>query len=119
MSAPLLSEAACQRAVFEHLRVRAAPGTVAFAVPNGGYRRPVEAKILKGQGVLAGLPDVIAIKDARAYGLELKTEHGRLSASQRATHAALRAAGVEVATATRRSHSSKLGACSEGSGNDR
>jgi hypothetical protein len=32
------SEAAIQRAVFQHLRTRAVPGVFAFHVPNGGYR---------------------------------------------------------------------------------
>jgi hypothetical protein len=36
-------EDAIQRAVFQHLRARAAPGVFAFHVPNGGYRKPVEA----------------------------------------------------------------------------
>jgi hypothetical protein len=56
-----MREAAIQQAVFAHLRMRAAPGVVAFHVPNGGYRRPVEAARLKGLGVRAGVPDVIAI----------------------------------------------------------
>ena len=32
-----------QRAVFDHLRARAARGVFAFHVPNGGYRKPIEA----------------------------------------------------------------------------
>jgi len=31
-------EDAIQRAVFEHIVARAAPGVFAFHVPNGGYR---------------------------------------------------------------------------------
>ena len=56
-----LTEEAIQRAVFTHLRMRAAPGVVAFHVPNGGYRRPVEAARLKGLGMRPGVPDVVAI----------------------------------------------------------
>ena len=48
-----------QRAVFQHIRARGVPGLVAIHVPNGGYRRPVEAKILCGLGVTAGVPDVL------------------------------------------------------------
>jgi hypothetical protein len=59
-----------QRAVFEHLRVRSAPGIFAFHPPNGGWRWHIEAAILKGLGVRAGVPDVIAVKDGRIYGLE-------------------------------------------------
>jgi hypothetical protein len=88
-----------QRAVFEHLRVRCAPCTFAFHPANGGYRRPIEAAILRGLGVRAGVPDVIAVKDGRTYALEIKSPGGRLTAAQIAAHAALRAAGAEVAVA--------------------
>ena len=63
-----------QRAVFAHFRARSAPGVFAFHPANGGYRRPLEAKILQGLGVTSGLPDVIAVKDGRCYALELKAE---------------------------------------------
>jgi hypothetical protein len=53
-------EDSIQRAVFEHLRVRGAPNVFAFHPANGGYRRPVEASILKGLGVYAGVPDRVA-----------------------------------------------------------
>lgn len=85
-----------QRAVFDHFNRRSAPGVFAFAVPNGGYRRRVEAAILKGLGVKAGVPDVIAIKDGRVFGLELKADKGRLSENQRKTLALLSAAGATV-----------------------
>jgi hypothetical protein len=88
-----------QRTVFEHLRVRSAPGIFAFHPANGGWRSHIEAAILKGLGVRAGVPDVIAVKDGRVYALELKPPRGRLSAAQNAAHAALHAAGATVATA--------------------
>jgi VRR-NUC domain len=92
-------EAQIQRAVFQHIRLRLAPGAFAFHVPNGGARRPIEAAILKGLGVTAGVPDVIAIKGGRTFALELKAPGGRLTDAQRAAHEALRAAGAEVAIA--------------------
>jgi len=55
-----------QRAIFQHLRARKAPGTFAFHVPNGGKRRPIEAAILKGLGVVAGVPDVVLIRAGHA-----------------------------------------------------
>ena len=88
-----------QRALFEHLGVRCAPGVYAFHVPNGGARSLIEGAILKGLGVRAGVPDVIAVRDGRTYGLEVKAPGGRLTAAQNAAHAALRAAGAEVAVA--------------------
>jgi hypothetical protein len=92
-------EAAIQRAVFQHLRLRPTAGTFAFHVPNGGARRPVEAAIMKGLGVTAGVPDIIVIRNGKAHCLELKAPGGRLTDAQLAAHEALRAAGAEVATA--------------------
>ena len=87
-----------QRALFEHLRVRSAPGTFAFHPANGGARSPIEGAILKGLGVRAGVPDLIAVRDGRTYALEIKRPGGRLTAAQDAAHAALRAAGATVVT---------------------
>ena len=86
-----------QRAVFAHFRARSAPGVFAFHPANGGYRRPIEAKILQGLGVTSGVPDIIAIKDGRTYALELKAEVGRLTEAQEHVLIKLREAG---ATAT-------------------
>jgi VRR-NUC domain-containing protein len=88
-----------QRAVFEHLAVRVACNCFAFHVPNGGARSPVEAAIMKGIGVKAGIPDIVAVRDGRFFGLELKTPNGHLTAAQRDAHAALAAAGATVAVA--------------------
>jgi len=88
-----------QRAVFQHLHSRAAPGIFAFHVPNGGYRKPIEAAILKGLGVRAGVPDIIAIHNGRCYALELKAEGGRATDKQLATIAAMERAGAFTAIA--------------------
>ena len=91
-------EQAIQRAMFQHLAWRSAPGVFAFHPANGGWRSRIEAAILKGLGVRAGVPDVIAIKGGRTYALELKSPGGRLTAAQSIAHAALRAAGASVVT---------------------
>ena len=88
-----LTEDAIQRTVFSHLRVRGAPGVFAFHPANGGYRRPVEAARLKGLGVRAGVPDVIAIHHGHVYALELKTEHGKATEGQLQAIEDIRAAG--------------------------
>jgi hypothetical protein len=88
-----LTEEAIQRVVFSHLRVRAVPGVVAFHVPNGGYRRPIEAARLKGLGVRAGVPDVIALHRGQVYALELKTKHGKATEGQLQAIEDIRAAG--------------------------
>jgi hypothetical protein len=92
-------EQAIQRAVFEHIAIRGARDCFAFHVPNGGWRSPVEAAIMRGLGVRAGIPDIIAIRAGCAYALELKPPGGRLSPARRDVHAALSAAGATVAVA--------------------
>jgi VRR-NUC domain len=87
-------EAQIQRAVFQHFHVRGAPGVFVFHPANGGYRKPIEAAILKGLGVVAGVPDVIAIKDGRTFALELKADGGKLSPSQEQALIKLREAGA-------------------------
>jgi hypothetical protein len=83
-----------QHAVFQHFRARSAPRVFAFHPANGGYRKPIEAKILQGLGVTSGVPDVIAIKDGRAYALELKAEGGKLTEAQEQVLIRLREAGA-------------------------
>jgi hypothetical protein len=89
-----LPEQTIQREVFRHLRARAAPGVFAFHPANGGYRKPIEAAILRGLGVVAGVPDVIIIHDGRCFALELKAEGGRATDQQLTTIATLREAGA-------------------------
>lgn len=86
-----------QRAVFDHLKSRAAPNVFAFHVPNGGKRRPIEASILKGLGVRAGVPDIIAVHKGNCYALELKAENGRPTESQLEAIAKLSDAGAYTA----------------------
>jgi hypothetical protein len=50
--------------------------------------------VLKGLGVRAGEPDVIAVHEGRCYGLELKSPGGRPTEVQLATIAAMEAAGA-------------------------
>jgi hypothetical protein len=88
-----------QRAVFQHLELRGASTMFAFHPANGGWRSRVEAAILKGMGVRAGVPDIIAVKGGRCYALELKASGGRLTPVQRDAHAALVAAGATVEAA--------------------
>ena len=88
-----LTEEAIQRTVFAHLRMRGASGVFAFHPANGGYRRPTEAARLKGLGVRAGVPDVIAIHRGHVYALELKTEHGKATEGQLQAIEDIRAAG--------------------------
>jgi hypothetical protein len=88
-----------QRAVFQHLRSRKAPGVFAFHVPNGGARKPIEASIMKGLGVTAGVPDVIAIRRGQAYALELKADGGKVSTQQKQALEQMEQAGAMTAVA--------------------
>lgn len=94
-----LSEQAIQKALVQHLRTRAAPDVFWFHVPNGGYRRPIEAAILRGLGVKAGVPDLCFVHNSKFYCLELKAEKGRPTEAQLAALAALDKAGAFTALA--------------------
>ncbi|MDR0692555.1 MAG: VRR-NUC domain-containing protein [Prevotellaceae bacterium] len=62
------------------------PGYILFAIPNGGRRGKVEAAIMKGEGVLAGVADLfLAMPSGKHCGLfvEMKTEHGRQTPAQK------------------------------------
>ena len=88
-------EDALQHAVLEHLRLRAPRTAYWFHVA----RSPIEAGILKGLGVRAGVPDLIIIYDGKTYGLELKADGNRPTKLQIEAQDAMRAAGAEVAVA--------------------
>jgi hypothetical protein len=94
-----LPEAALQRQVMAHVDSRSARGTFVFHVGNGGKRPRIEAAILKGLGVRAGVPDLICIRAGQVCALELKAPKGKLSRDQYETIAALRAAGARVEVA--------------------
>ena len=49
-----------------------------FAVPNGGYRRALEAKIMQSEGVIAGVSDLILmIPNARYCALCIEIKYGK------------------------------------------
>lgn len=57
-----------------------------FAVPNGGARNAVTAAILKGEGVVAGVADLLLLVPNRHYHglcIEMKTRTGRQSDNQK------------------------------------
>jgi hypothetical protein len=88
-----------QRAVFQHIRARGVPGAIAWHTPNGGARSPIEAKIFKGIGVRAGIPDVLALHQGRLFALELKADGNKPTSTQSETMAAMEQAGATVAVA--------------------
>lgn len=61
------------------------PNLLIFAIPNGGWRGEIEAKIMKNEGVLPGVADLeILLPNGRCVFIEMKTLKGRQSEAQRA-----------------------------------
>ncbi len=56
-----------------------------FSVPNGGCRNPIEAKIMKAEGVVPGVSDLILLVARKGFSslcLEAKTDIGDQSDNQ-------------------------------------
>ena len=63
------------------------PDLIIYAIPNGGKRNAVTGAILKAEGVLAGVADLVvakATKDHHGLYIEMKTAKGQQAPSQRA-----------------------------------
>jgi hypothetical protein len=58
------------------------PQYLCFAVPNGGTRNAREAAIMKGEGVLAGVSDLVIIAKNKIAFVEMKTEKGKQTETQ-------------------------------------
>ena len=57
-----------------------------FAVPNGGGRSRIEAAIMKGEGVTAGVADLLLLVPSGEWPylcIEMKTPSGRQSPAQK------------------------------------
>src|SRR5690349_16352344 len=83
---PGASEEQLHRACVDLLQIYSARGWLAFChVPNGGLRSKGTAGRMHGLGQQAGVPDLLVWAiGGRHFGIELKTERGRLSAAQAA-----------------------------------
>jgi hypothetical protein len=71
-----------QRALCDHLRLRAKRGVLWLHPANGGLRNPCEAARFKRMGVLAGAADLLLWHEGNSFALELKAPGGRLSDAQ-------------------------------------
>jgi len=69
--------------LFENNNYSIKKESIIFAVPNGGSRNILEAKLLKATGVMAGVSDLILIIKNKIFFIELKTEKGIQSDQQK------------------------------------
>ncbi len=83
------------RAIVALIDREARPGALAFHAANGGKRSISEARKFKGLGVVPGVPDIVVLCDGRAFGLEVKTDKGVLSAAQKQMRERFVRAGCE------------------------
>jgi hypothetical protein len=71
------------------------PGTLIFAIPNGGARSPATASRLKAEGVVKGVPDLFI--PAWETWIEMKrVKGGSTSLEQDMMHLYLRSVGYKV-----------------------
>ena len=75
-------EAALQRAVVQHLMLRAAPNVLWFKITNEGKRSLAMGAEMKRQGLRPGAADLALVIKGRAYFLELKKRGEKLSEPQ-------------------------------------
>jgi len=69
-----------------------------IAIPNGGARNKKEAAIMKGEGVVPGVADLLLLVPRNGHGclgIEMKTGTGRQTASQKEWESAFAAGGNE------------------------
>jgi hypothetical protein len=77
-SKPRHIESQIQRQMVSWFRLQY-PRYIIAAIPNGGQRSTLEAKIMKGEGVLAGFSDLIVIAQGNVLFIEVKTKDGKQS----------------------------------------
>lgn len=79
---PKHPESLLQRQMVHWFRLQY-PQYIIAAIPNGGFRNALEAKIMKSEGVLAGFSDLIIIAEKKTLFVEVKTKQGRQSELQK------------------------------------
>jgi hypothetical protein len=75
-------ESNTQRSIVKAVRMYY-PKSLIYAIPNGGFRRKIEAKIMMGEGVLPGVADLHLIHKGKIYFIEVKSERGKQSKYQK------------------------------------
>ena len=84
-----------QKALVQHLMLRAKPGVVWFHVPNGVSSSPRTGARMKAMGLVAGVADLYFLSpDGRSAFLELKAPKNYPTAEQKAFRDRVIAAGA-------------------------
>lgn len=81
--------------IFENNNYSIKKESVIFAVPNGGSRNVLEAKLLKATGVMPGVSDLILILKNKVFFIELKAEKGVQSELQKTFESKVNNLGFE------------------------
>lgn len=76
-------ESELQRACVRWFRLQyPEPKYLIYANANGGYRSRIEAAIMQGEGVRAGIPDLTIVSSRGIIWVELKSRLGKLTETQ-------------------------------------
>lgn len=82
----------------EYLNIALPEESLWWHTPNQvGSRNATEARILKGLGVKAGIPDILILWRGALYGIELKAPRGSSSVDQVAIQETMRELGARIA----------------------
>lgn len=76
------------------------PNVLCFAIPNGGARSALTGAMLKAEGVVAGVPDLMIAMPKNGYAglfVEMKVKPNRPSREQKEIISKLEDAGYKVA----------------------
>ena len=85
-----------QSLIFEFLKIQLNKDALVTCFPSGGGGK-IRGAMLKRMGLVAGWPDLQIIHKGMYYGLEVKTEKGKVSENQKAIHDSLKKQGAKVA----------------------
>lgn len=87
-----------QRSILRFLAMALPVDALVWHTPNQrGTRAKWEAALLKGLGVVPGIPDLLCLIDGRLYAFEIKSKSGSVTEAQRLTQGRMVAAGAKVA----------------------
>lgn len=75
-------ESNIQQACVRYFRLKY-PKYLCFSVPNGGSRSAITGAILKAEGAMAGVSDLVIVADGRVAFVEMKTGKGRQQDTQK------------------------------------